>query len=346
LVTSIPANPTWRPWPPFRCRPASGHVSYHHPFACQGLVNRLLPSLTLPHGEVIDATDAWSALHDSSPWQKETQSVWDDLACRDSLATLLDTPSPWNHCRLLTTQKSHTAAWSFPIANVRNLLSPDELRIAIALRTGASIFESTECCCGKFVDRLGLHGLSCIKNAGCFPRHSAINSILKRSLTCIGLPFVLEPVGLTRDRRPGGLTLNPWYRGRRLVWDATVVDTFAECHYIASAAIPGSVATDAETDKWLKYNDLLDNYYFNQLQWTPLGCMANPLPPSWAVLQRNSLTFQATPGSNSGFTSTCLWPWSEGTPPAYWPMCKFDLILATLSALTSVPAHHLPLFNE
>jgi len=45
-------------------------------------------------------------------------------------------------------------------------------------------------------------------------------------------------------------------------------------------------------------------------------------------------------------------------PPAYlslamvkskgmlWPVCKFDLILATLSALTSVPAHHLPLFNE
>jgi len=26
-------------------------------------------------------------------------------------------------------------------------------------------------------------------------------------------------------------------------------------------------------------------------------------------------------------------------------VCKFDLILATLSALTSVPARHLPLFN-
>jgi len=30
----------------------------------------------------------------------------------------------------------------------------------------------------------------------------------------------------------------------------------------------------------------------------------------------------------------------------YWPVCKFDLILATLSALTSVPACHLSLFNE
>jgi len=150
-------------------------------FAWQGLINRLLPSLTLPHGEVINATDVWYALHDSSPQQKETQSAWDDLACRDSLTALLDTSSPWNHCQLLTAQKSHTAAWSeaFPIVNVRKLLSPDELRIAIAHRSGANIFKSTECRCGKFIDRLGLHGLSCIKNSGRFPRHLAINSILK-----------------------------------------------------------------------------------------------------------------------------------------------------------------------
>ena len=78
-------------------------------------------------------------------------------------------------------------------------------------------------------------------------------------MTCIGLPSVLEPACLTKDkRRPDGLTLNPWYRGRSLVWDATVVDTFAESHYTVSVAIAGSVATDAETAKCQKYNDLLD----------------------------------------------------------------------------------------
>jgi len=62
------------------------------------------------------------------------------------------------------------------------------------------------------------------------------------------------------------LMFNPL--SERLDWvepcvrDATVVDTFAESHYIVSAAIPGSVATDAETDKCRKYNDLLDNYDF------------------------------------------------------------------------------------
>ena len=73
---------------------------------------------------------------------------------------------------------------------------------------------------------------------------------------------------------------------------------------------------------------------FNQLQSQPLVYTASSLPPSWAVLQRNS-TFQTTPGSNSGSTSACLWPWSEGTLLAYWFVCKLDLILATLSALTS-----------
>jgi len=52
----------------------------------------------------------------------------------------------------------------------------------------------------------------------------------------------LEPLGLTDDRRrPDGLTLNSWYRGRSLICDATVVDTFAPSHYIVSAAKPGSV---------------------------------------------------------------------------------------------------------
>jgi len=151
--------------------------------ACKGLVNLLLPSLNLeiPYGDVNDAIDDWSKHHDSSPPEKGTQAAWDDLACRDTLNSLLNTNNPWNHCRLLAAQESHTAAWSevFPTASVGNLLSPDELRIAIALRTGAKILECSRCRCGKDVDELGLHGLSCTKNAGRFPRHSAINSILR-----------------------------------------------------------------------------------------------------------------------------------------------------------------------
>jgi len=58
-------------------------------------------------------------------------------------------------------------------AIVGNLLRCDELHIAITLQSGAIIFKSTECCCGKFIDRLGLRGLSYVKNTGCFLGHSA-----------------------------------------------------------------------------------------------------------------------------------------------------------------------------
>ena len=75
--------------------------------------------LTPPHGEVINATDAWSALHDPSPLQKEIQSGQDDRACSDSLTALLSTPSAWNRSQLLT-QKSCTVARSetFAIGSV------------------------------------------------------------------------------------------------------------------------------------------------------------------------------------------------------------------------------------
>jgi len=159
-------------------------------------------------------------------------------------------------------------------------------------------------------------------------------------LTHVGLPSVLEPVGLTKDRRrPDDLTLNPCYRGRSLVWDATVVDNFAESHYIVSAAISGSVATDAETDKCRKYN-LLDNYYFQPVAIETTGVYGKSTAPFLSCLAKKLVDISGDPGSDSGSTSACLWPWSEGTPPAYWPVCKLDLILATLSALTRVPARH------
>jgi len=252
--------------------------------ACKGLANRLLPSLNLeiPYGDVNDAIDDWSERHDLSPLQKGMQAVWDDLACRDALKSLLNSNNPWSHCRLLAAQESHTAAWSeaFPIASVGNLLSPDELRIAIALRTGAKIFERKKCRCDKMVDELGIHGLSCTKNAGLFPRHLAINSILKRSLTRIRLPSTLEPVGLTNDgRRPDGLTLGPRYRGLSLVWDATVVDTFAQGHYKDSARQAGFAAKKAEAAKCQKYHDLQSNYRFQPVAIETTGVYGKSTAP-------------------------------------------------------------------
>ena len=54
--------------------------------------------------------------------------------------------------------------------------------------------------------------LSCRFNAGQFPRHAAINSIIKRSLDAAGLHSILEPVGLDRgnSRGPDEVTSFPF----------------------------------------------------------------------------------------------------------------------------------------
>ncbi|KAJ4438442.1 hypothetical protein ANN_14387, partial [Periplaneta americana] len=73
------------------------------------------------------------------------------------------------------------------------------------------------------------YALSCVKSKGRFFRHLTINNIIKRALTSSSIPAILEPIGisLTDGKRPGGLTLVPWSRGKSLMWDTTYVDTLA-----------------------------------------------------------------------------------------------------------------------
>jgi len=188
-----------------------------------------------------------------------------------SLNTLLNTKSPLNHCRLLAAEKSHSATWSeaFPIANVGNLLSPDELHTAMTLRTDGKIFEST---------KLLLHGLSCTKHTSCFPR-------------------------------PDWLTLGPWYKGLSLIWDTTVMDTFAWGHYKDSARQASFTATKGRGCKMPK------------IPWPPKQL---PLSTScnwdhWCVWQlHHPLFWMAT-------QRTCwyVW-WLQGAPvvsPAPVPGC-------------------------
>jgi len=128
------------------------------------------------------------------------------------------------------------------------------------------------------------------------PRHSAINSILKRSLTHIGLPSTLELVGLTDDgRRLDGLTLGLWHRGRSLMWDATAVDTFAQGHYKDSARQAGFVATKAEVTKCQKYHDLQSNYHFQPLAIETTGVYGKSTAPFLSSLLKKLLDVSGDP---------------------------------------------------
>jgi len=71
--------------------------------------------------------------------------------------------------------------------------------------------------------------------------------------------------------------------------------------YIVSAAIPGSVATDAETDKCRKYNDLLDNYYFQPVAIETTGVYGKSTAPFLSCLARNLVDVSGDPREGQWF---------------------------------------------
>ena len=120
--------------------------------------------------------------------------------------------------------------------------------LAIAHRVSAIVFIPISCGFGGWMGSGGLHGLTCKFSAGCFPRHSAMNDVIKRALQKAGLPSVLEPPELDRGdgSRPNGITVFPYSGDRSLVWNCTCVDTFAEVQLNRSAMEGGMSAKSAE----------------------------------------------------------------------------------------------------
>ena len=89
-------------------------------------------------------------------------------------------------------------------------------------------------------------------------RHAGLNDLICRGLIRAGIPAVKAPPGLNRadGKRPDGLTLIPWLRGRALIWDATVVDSLASS-YLPSTSARGVAAAELAADRKLaKYNVL------------------------------------------------------------------------------------------
>lgn len=168
--------------------------------------------------------------------------------------------------RLKAVAEPESGAWlhALPSSHLGTHLNNDSLRIGAALRLGCSLCEPHQCLCGATVEANGHHGLSCGRCAGRFPRHQSINEIIRRALVSANLPSVLEPQGLSRTdgKRPDGLTLVPWARGRSLIWDATCVSTFAPSHLNYTVRKAGAAAETAAKLKHTKYSNLEPIYDF------------------------------------------------------------------------------------
>ena len=197
--------------------------------------------------------------------ESHKQRSWDAPCCSAVAAKLLDLHTDMaSRARLLASCAKGSGDWlhALPLANIGLKLDDQAISIAVSLRLGASAVHQHTCGCGAPVATNGHHGLSCRRSAGRQSRHSSVNDIIHRALHSAGVQAMREPTGLcgTSDRRPDGVTLIPWRRGKPLVWDFTCPDTLAPSHLRNTSAVAGAAALDAESIKRNKYADL-DNAY-------------------------------------------------------------------------------------
>ncbi|CAG9131822.1 unnamed protein product [Plutella xylostella] len=217
---------------------------------------------------VTEALEGWEAQCPGKelPDHLDVQKAWDDVLCKSVLDKIMESSIGVDLARVRASSKPESGSWlhALPSPQMGTLLDDDSLRIAVALRLGCDICEQHHCICGALVDSRGHHGLSYPKCAGRFPRHHALNDLIKRAMVMANIPCVLEPPGLSRTdgKRPDGLTLVPWERGRSLLWDATCVSTFAASHLAGTARVAGSAAENAARLKHQKYTDLKNRYLF------------------------------------------------------------------------------------
>jgi len=203
------------------------------------LQQSILPdSIWIQGDQLVASTETLSTgLANSPKPSQQTQHIqkaWDGpVAANQKNPILSRASSDVDKARLLAAASPHAGGdWlhASQITAVGLWPSDEATRVAVAHRLGSKACEPHICVCGKAVDARELHGLSCRRSAPRQQRHSHLNDILLTAIKRAQMSAVKEPINLMRDdnKRPDGTTLLPWARGKPMVWDVTVPDTYAE----------------------------------------------------------------------------------------------------------------------
>ena len=129
------------------------------------------------------------------------------------------------------------------------------------------------------------------------------NDVIRESPKSACIPSTLEPTGLMRNdgRRPDGVTMLPWSRGRSLAWDFTYVHRLvASASYLSKGRQEGSsVALAKEAIKRQHYNDIPSCYILEPVAIEALGGIGDS---SWAFLRTLGQRIQEQTGEKRSFS--------------------------------------------
>jgi len=235
------------------------------------------------------AEDLRSALDDhDGPLLDHSQAYLDGLLCKrrlDELEASANTEAERARLRASKTPLSRKWLQALPSGPIGTLLTDCQFRVGVGLKLGGTLCQPHTCrLCYANVSTSGEHGLSCRRSQGRHPRHTMLNDEVKATLVKAQVPAVREPANLLRrdGRRPDGITLVPWVRGKCLMWDVTVADTLAPTYVRDSAVQAGAAATKAEDIKRRKYDVFSEEFHFVPLAFETLGSTSDS---SWQLLK-------------------------------------------------------------
>lgn len=139
-----------------------------------------------------DAINAWNIICPDNiiPSDPSNQRDWDKINIQKNVECLKLT-SEADIARYKSSIVKESNAWLSvsPSKVIGTLLDNHSFRISVTLRLGCDVCIPHTCHCGTFVDRTGVHVLSCIKSAGRFARHSNFNDIIKFVFSSAKIPW-------------------------------------------------------------------------------------------------------------------------------------------------------------
>ena len=194
-------------------------------YASANLVKQILCDSQKAHFVPLLTSEArrkWDDINSGAdtPDDPNRQSIWSNVTLDFHRRDLLSIVSDKEKTRIECCSSPGSGDWLYavPASSLGLKLDSEQTRISLSLRLGAPVSLPHQCVSSAVSDEFGIHALSCRRLTSRFARHTEVNQIILCAFKSANIPSMLEPSGLLRDdgKRPDGVTMTPWERGKCL----------------------------------------------------------------------------------------------------------------------------------